>query len=169
LGKNKISTTPLMATELPNKKINFKKYDQQQYVSVPIDISSFIGAGHIVRIIDGVVEAMYISVLESYYVGGGSSSYHPKMLIKVCVYGDSPTLPEHLDKLEQRLSGIVKPEQQNVVADAGYGSEENYTYLKNRGMEAYVKYPLFYQEQTGEILKLKFRRETFAYDAQNDT
>ena len=409
-----------METKVIKKKVIFKPYDQKQYVSVPIDISSFIGAGHMVRIIDGVVESMDMSVLENYYSGGGCSSYHPKMLIKVWIYGyctkvytsrplskalveqlpfmwlaggqspcfktlsefrghrlqgliddvfkeillllidqgyitlediyidgskweangnkykviwaknterykadvlarieellkevhalqaaedaqygtrhlesmgedkevsivlnseqvrsqiqslqsliaqkaekaeqlqdktakkvlkrlttlsnalgkeeakiekyeqqevllngrnsysktdndatalrmkderllpaynvqhstnnqfvinytvgqtasDSPTLPEHLDKLEQRfeqIEGIVKPEQQNVVADAGYGSEENYADLQRRGMVAYVKYPLFYQEQSGEILKMKFRRENFAYDAQNDT
>jgi transposase len=55
-----------MATKLPKRKIIFKHYDQRQYVSVPINISSFIGAGHIVRIIDGVVEEMDMSVLESY-------------------------------------------------------------------------------------------------------
>lgn len=396
------------------KVVNFKKYDQKQYVSVPIDISSFISEGHLVRIIDGVVEEMDMEVLESYYVGGGSSNYHPKMLIKVWLYGyctkvytsrplskalveqlpfmwlsggqspcfktlsdfrghrlqglidevfkevlvmlleqgyihlediyvdgskweangnkhkavwaknteryklgvieriegllkevqglqaaedarygtrhlesmgegkevnivlnseqvrsqmqslqsliaqkaeqgqdkteqkqvqqlnrlskelakeavkiekyeqqevildgrnsynktdndatmlrmkdeqllagynvqhsthnqyvinytvgqtasDSPTLPGHLDKFEQRLEGIAKPEQQNIVSDAGYGSEENYADLEKRGLSAYVKYPLFYQEQTGEILKSKFRRENFPYDAQNDT
>jgi transposase len=403
-----------MATKLGKKKVIFKKYDQNQYVSVPIDIASFIPEGHLVRIIDGVVEEMDMSVLESYYIGGGSSSYHPKMLIKVWLYGyctkvytsrplskalieqvpfmwlaggqspcfktlcefrsermqglidgvfkevllmlieegyinlediyvdgskweangnkhkvvwaknterykkavleriegllqevqvlqaaedakygtrhlesmgegkevsivlnseqirnhiqslqsliaqkaeqaknktgkklvqrlrtlskaiekeeekvekyeqqerildgrnsynqtdrdatmlrmkdeqllpaynvqhstnnqyvtnytvgqtasDSPTMPEHLDKLEQRLEGIAKPGQQNVVSDGGYGSEENYADLERRGMVAYVKYPLFYQEQTGEILKSKFRRENFPYDAQNDT
>jgi transposase len=76
-----------MATKLGKEKVIFKKYDQNQYVRVPIDISSFIPEGHIVRIIDGVVEAMDMSVLESYYIGGGSSSYHPKMLIKVWLYG----------------------------------------------------------------------------------
>lgn len=402
-----------METKVVKKAVNFKPYDQKQYVSVPIDISSFIPEGHLVRVIDGVVESIDLGVLESYYVGGGSSSYHPKMLIKVWLYGycskvytsrvlskalseqvpfmwlaggqspcfktlsafrgqrmqgliddvfkavllllieqgyihlediyvdgskwaangnkhkavwaknterykqavierieglleevqdlqaaeeatygtrhlesmgegkevsvvlnseqvrthiqslqsliaqkaaqgkdkteqkqvqqlktlskalekeeakiekyeqqeaildgrnsynktdkdatmlrmkdeqllpaynvqhstnnqyvvnytieqtasDSPTLPPHMDKLEQRFEGIAKPEQQNVVSDAGYGSEENYADLEKRGMAAYVKYPLFYQEQTGEILKSKFRRENFPYDAQND-
>jgi transposase len=76
-----------MEIKITKKKVIFKKYNQKQYVSVPIDISSFIGKGHIVRIIDGVVEAMDMSVLESYYVGGGRSNYHPKMLIKVWLYG----------------------------------------------------------------------------------
>jgi hypothetical protein len=34
-----------------------------------------------------------------------------------------------------------------VVADAGYGSEENYTYLENNGVEAYIKYNNFDKEQ----------------------
>ncbi|MGH1339896.1 MAG: transposase [Aureispira sp.] len=34
-----------------------------------------------------------------------------------------------------------------VVADAGYGSEENYTLLEQEGIESYVKYSYFHQEQ----------------------
>lgn len=34
-----------------------------------------------------------------------------------------------------------------VVADAGYGSEENYAYLESRGVEAFVKYSMFHKEQ----------------------
>jgi transposase len=49
------------------------------YASAPIDIWNFIGESHMVRIIDGVVEAMEMLVLESYYVGGGGSSYQPKI------------------------------------------------------------------------------------------
>jgi hypothetical protein len=75
-----------METKVIKKKVIFKPYDQKQYVCLPIDISSFIGEGNIVRIIDGVVEAMDMSVLENYYSGGGCSSYHRKMLIKVWIY-----------------------------------------------------------------------------------
>ena len=416
-----------METKVIKKQIVFKAYDQNQYVKVPIDIGSFIPAGHIVRIINEVVETLDIGVLESYYVGGGSSSYHPKMLIKVWVYGycsrvytsrplskalneqlpfmwlaggqlpcfktlsefrgcrmqgmidiifkqvllillewgyitlddiyvdgskieananqhkvvwaknterykagviehidallaqvkilqesedvfygahhlpsmerdtdvqivlnseqvrthltnmntfveqavknmketsdkkeildlkiqlkkvnklvrdlekehtklvkyeqqeeilagrnsysktdedatmlrlkdeqllpayniqhstnnqyitnytieqtagDSTTLPEHLDKLEQRLTDIpseykeYQPNKKHLIADAGYGSEQNYADLEKRGLEAFVKYPLFHQEQTGEILKSKFRRENFPYDNTTDS
>jgi hypothetical protein len=35
-----------------------------------------------------------------------------------------------------------------LVADAGYGSEENYEYLEEKGVEAYVKFNNFHKEQT---------------------
>ena len=33
-----------------------------------------------------------------------------------------------------------------VVADSGYGSEENYRFMSENGMEAYVKYNYFHME-----------------------
>jgi transposase len=82
---------------------------------------------------------------------------------------DSPTLSVHLDKMEVRFEGLDKPEEISLGADAGYGSEENYADLERRGIEAYVKYPLWYQEESGELAKKQFRRENWVYDAQSDT
>ncbi|MEZ4988724.1 MAG: IS1182 family transposase [Saprospiraceae bacterium] len=81
---------------------------------------------------------------------------------------DSPTLPAHLDKMEERRQGLPLPGEQNLGADAGYGSEENYAELEKRGINAYLKYPLFDQEQNGELLKKTFRRENFPYDTKGD-
>lgn len=81
---------------------------------------------------------------------------------------DSVTLGAHLDKMDERFEGLPVPGQQNLCADAGYGSEENYAGMEDRDIAAYVKYPLFYQEQNGELAKRKFRRENFPYDAQSD-
>ena len=69
------------------KEIKFKKYDQNQVLQVPIDVSSLIPSGHLVRIVDQVVEEIDMSVLEQYYTGWGCRPYHPKMLIKVWIYG----------------------------------------------------------------------------------
>jgi transposase len=82
---------------------------------------------------------------------------------------DSPTLPIHLDKMEVRFEGLDRPEEISLGADAGYGSEENYADLEHRGIEAYVKYPLWYQEESGQLAKKRFRRENWTYDAQSDT
>lgn len=35
-----------------------------------------------------------------------------------------------------------------VIADSGYGSEQNYAYLEGRGVSAYVKYNMFHKEDT---------------------
>lgn len=81
---------------------------------------------------------------------------------------DSVTLSAHLDKMEERFEDLAVPEHQNLCGDAGYGSEENYADLQGRNMNAYVKYALFFQEQSGQLAKRKFRRENFPYDDQKD-
>jgi len=82
---------------------------------------------------------------------------------------DSVTLVPHLNKMDERFEGLPVPEEQNFGGDAGYGSEENYSELERRGITAYVKYPMWYQEESGELAKKRFRRENWAYDAQSDT
>lgn len=56
---------------------------------------------------------------------------------------DTSTLIDHLE--EHQDSFEQHPEI--VTADAGYGSEQNYTYLEERGIEAFVKYKYFHKEQ----------------------
>ena len=41
----------------------------------------------------------------------------------------------------------------NIVADAGYGSEENYQFLEDNDINAYVKYNYFHTEQTIRFYK----------------
>lgn len=50
------------------------------------------------------------------------------------------------DHLEDFIDGYVEPPQV-LTADAGFGSEENYTDLENKGIEAFVKYNYFHKEQ----------------------
>jgi len=38
-----------------------------------------------------------------------------------------------------------------IVGDSGYGSEENYEFMQNADIEAFVKYPLFHAEQKREL------------------
>jgi hypothetical protein len=56
---------------------------------------------------------------------------------------DTSTLPAHVGSLVETLGDI--PEA--LVADAGYGSEQNYEYLESRGIEVFVKYNNFHKEQ----------------------
>ena len=53
---------------------------------------------------------------------------------------DWGTFINHMDTFEQRYGR----HSTEVVADSGYGSEENYEYLVQNGIEGYVKYPLFH-------------------------
>ena len=65
----------------------FKSYDQDQLSLLPPNLSELIDQNHLVRVVNEAVEKMDLSPLVDSYVGGGASSYHPKMLLKVLIYG----------------------------------------------------------------------------------
>lgn len=79
--------------------------------------------------------------------------------------GDTSCLQEHLEKFRKSMGEY--PE--NLIADAGYGSEENYAYLEQRGIAAYVKYQSFHYEQKRNYKQKKpYRAENMAYDSKAD-
>ena len=55
-----------------------------------------------------------------------------------------------------------------AVADSGYGSEENYRFMDEAGMEAYVKYNRFHLEQRPRYNPNPFRHDNFHYNAVDD-
>ena len=67
-------------------KIVFKELTSNQNVLFPVSLSEKIAPNHPVRIVNSVVDALDISSLLSSYKGGGSSSYHPRMMLKVLFY-----------------------------------------------------------------------------------
>jgi transposase len=85
--------------------------------------------------------------------------------------GDTGCLIPHLEQVRQNIGGRLP---QSVVADAGYGSEENYAYLEQQQVGNYLKYNTFYQDthryRDPAVLRAhQFRAENFAHDATNDT
>jgi len=57
---------------------------------------------------------------------------------------------------------------QTVVADAGYGSEENYGFMENNQMEAFVKYNYFHAEQKKKFRENAFTSQNLYYNATDD-
>ena len=55
-----------------------------------------------------------------------------------------------------------------AVADSGYGSEENYRFMDEAGMEAYVKYNRFHLEQRPPYKPDPFHHDNFHYNADED-
>ena len=55
-----------------------------------------------------------------------------------------------------------------AVADSGYGSEENYRFMDEAGMEAYVKYNRFHLEQRPRYKPNPFHHDNFYYNADGD-
>jgi transposase len=78
---------------------------------------------------------------------------------------DTQTLIGHMEKLKSSL-GLMPG---NLVADAGYGSEENYRYLDENCIGKYVKYNYFGAEQKRSFKKRIFDVANLPYDKSNDT
>ena len=55
-----------------------------------------------------------------------------------------------------------------VVADSGYGSEENYRFMDEAGMEPYVKYNRFHLEQRPRYKPNPFHHDSFHYNSEQD-
>lgn len=71
---------------MKRKKVVFKKYVQNQPTLFPPTFDDMVPAGHAVRVVNDVIERIDIGPVEKTYAGGGTSSYHPRMLLKVLVY-----------------------------------------------------------------------------------
>ncbi len=65
----------------------FKTYLQKQRLLLPPGLEELIAVNHPVRVVNHVINQINIEPLLAAYVGGGSSSYHPLLLLKVVVYG----------------------------------------------------------------------------------
>jgi transposase len=78
--------------------------------------------------------------------------------------GDTTTLQSHLEEFESQHN-----KQSSVaVADAGYGSEENYEYMESHDIEAFVKYNYFHKEQKRSFKKNIFVPQNLYYNKEED-
>jgi transposase len=85
--------------------------------------------------------------------------------------GDTPCLIPHLEQVRANTGGRLP---KKIVADAAYGSEENYAYLEQHHAENFLKYNTYYQDthhyRNPDVLRAhQFRAEHFAYDPETDT
>ena len=67
-------------------KVLYKSYTQNDYFLFPPCIVDFIPENHPVRTVNAILDNFDISEIESTYKGGGTTSYHPRMLLKIVVY-----------------------------------------------------------------------------------
>ena len=72
---------------LTKSKLVFKDYNPKQNFLFPPNLSELIERNHPVRTVSAVIDGLDISNLIHQYKPGGTSVYHPKMLLKVLVYG----------------------------------------------------------------------------------
>ena len=78
---------------------------------------------------------------------------------------DTRTLIPFLDEIEQNYFELPK----HIVADAGYGSEQNYNdILSNRKREALIIYGMYIKEQKKKHKQNEFNTANWPYDEEND-
>ena len=107
---------------------------------------------------NGQLKAAYniqISTADQYIV---DYSIHPNPT-------DTTTLPKHIEQHKVTYNQCPA----SLTADAGYGSEENYQYLQDNTVEAFVKYNYFDKQQAGSYQKKHpFAAEQLYYNEQKD-
>lgn len=77
---------------------------------------------------------------------------------------DTTTLKTHLEGFQARYH----TQSREVVADAGYGSEENYELMENNDITAYVKYNYFHKEQKRKHKNNPFVQQNLYYNKEED-
>ena len=78
--------------------------------------------------------------------------------------GDTLTMPLFLTSFQRRYGRMASV----AVADSGYGSEENYRFMEENGIQAYVKYNYFHMEQKRSFRLDPRRIENLHYNAGGD-
>ena len=139
-----------------------KSCNQNDSLLFPVSLGELIPENHPVRTVSAIIGRLDISGIESTYKGGGTSSFHPRMLLKVIVYSymcnvycwptDRGTMIPFLKSFRERYGR----QSEEIVADSGYGNEQNYAYMAGEGIDAYVKCTMFHAE-----MKRKYRDNAF--------
>ena len=80
----------------------------------------------------------------------------------------NPTDTTTLIPFMERMQSNSKRQIRNLVADAGYASEENFTYLEQNGHNAYIKPQNYEISKTRKYRNDKFRPEHMQYNAEAD-
>lgn len=65
----------------------FKKYDPNQPTFLPPSLDELLADNHMVRFVNHVIDQMDLDPIMETYQGGGTSSYHPQMMLKILIFG----------------------------------------------------------------------------------
>lgn len=77
---------------------------------------------------------------------------------------DMRTLPPFMDNILEKYPGKI----QRLVADSGYESEENYLYLKNTEIDAFIKPSNYETKKTRKYKNDISRKENMTYNEEKD-
>lgn len=93
--------------------------------------------------------------VESEYIVGVGLFHNPT---------DTTTLIPFIERIQKHSSRKIE----NLIADAGYASEENFNYLEDHRQKAYIKPQLYEVSKTRKYKNDKFRTEHMHYDSELD-
>ncbi|MEN6552904.1 MAG: transposase [Methanobacterium sp.] len=65
----------------------FKRYDQKQQFLLSFNLEEFVPENHIVRVLNDIINVVNIDAIESTYSEKGCPAYHPRLLLKISLYG----------------------------------------------------------------------------------
>jgi transposase len=65
----------------------FRPYDQSQQYLLPPRLQDFVDESHPAHVVNYLVDQLDISVLETRYGNLGQPAYHPRLMLKVILYG----------------------------------------------------------------------------------
>ncbi len=103
-------------------KIVWKTNHQSQLSLLPPSYDDFVADNHPVRIVNTIIDRIDINSIERTYKGGGTSSYHPRDLLKILIYAYLRNLYSSR-KIEQALgenvhfmwlSGCIRPDHNTI-------------------------------------------------------
>lgn len=78
--------------------------------------------------------------------------------------GDTTTYQEHMEAYNELYDRYPR----ESIADAGYGSEENYLFAKEKNITPYIKYNYFHKEQSKKWKNDLFKSSNFHYNKDKD-
>lgn len=77
---------------------------------------------------------------------------------------DTTTYKDHTEQFKNMYGHYPK----ESICDAGYGSEENYLYVQEKGITPYIKYNYFHKEQSKKWKNDPFKSCNFYYNKKQD-
>ncbi len=89
MGRSPLIFWQVLTCNVSNNKskVVFKNYTPNQIMLLPPSLEELIEANHPVRIVNQVIDNINLDPLLRKYKAGGTSSYHPRLMLKILVYG----------------------------------------------------------------------------------
>jgi transposase len=108
--------------EKQDLNVVFKDYNPNQLMLLPPTLEELVWVHHPARTVNSVIDRIDLSSVTRLYSPNGASSYHPRMLLKILIYGylENCYSSRRLEKAIQEnvpfmwLAGMQRPDHQTI-------------------------------------------------------